>query len=208
MLDSRRFLFLLIGAAYTLGFLAAPWLGWQRAVIVAANGFFVVYLALALPSLHRLSGQRLRKAAVKSDVPVYVLFLIVVSTVTTALAALFMTINAEHRPGLGWLIVALLSIPLGWATIHMLAASHYAHLYWRPGPANEPRRGLDFPGEGDPAALDFVYFSFVIGMAAQTSDVAISGRALRRFALMHSIVAYFFNAVVVAAAVNVAVAAN
>lgn len=208
MLDSRRFLFLLIFAAYALGFLLAGWLGWQRAIIVAANGFFLTYLALAAPSLHRLSGQRLRRVAVKSDVPVYVLFLIVVSTVTTALAALFMTINAEHRPSLAWLIIALLSIPLGWATIHMLAASHYAHLYWRPGDTDEPRRGLIFPGDGEPAAIDFVYFSFVIGMAAQTSDVAIAGRALRRFALMHSIVAYFFNAVVIAAAVNVAVAAN
>lgn len=208
MLDSRRFLFLLIFAAYALGFVLAPWLGWQRAVILAANGFFVVYLALALPSLHRLSGQRLRKAAVRSDVPVYVLFVIVISTVTTALAALFITINADHRPSIAWLIVALLSIPLGWATIHMLAASHYAHLYWRPGPNNQPRGGLEFPGHDEPAALDFVYFSFVIGMAAQTSDVAISSRALRQFTLMHSIVAYFFNAVVVAAAVNVAVAAN
>lgn len=208
MLDSRRFLFALIAAAYALGVVLAGWLGWQRAIILAANGFFLTYLALALPSLHRLSGQRLRQAAVKSDVPVYVLFLIVVSTVTTALAALFMTINADDRPSLAWLIVALLSIPLGWATIHMLAASHYAHLYWRPGADKQPRRGLDFPGDAEPAAVDFVYFSFVIGMAAQTSDVAISGRALRRFALLHSIVAYFFNAVLVAAAVNVAVAAN
>lgn len=208
MLDSRRFLFALIAAAYALGFVLASRLGWQRAIILAANAFFLTYLALALPSLHRLSGRRLRKAAVESDVPVYVLFLIVVSTATTALAALFMTINADHRPGPAWLIVALLSIPLGWATIHMLAASHYAHLYWRPGDADEPRRGLVFPGDGEPAAIDFVYFSFVIGMAAQTADVAIAGRALRRFALMHSIVAYFFNAVVIAAAVNVAVAAN
>lgn len=208
MLDSRRFLFLLIGAAYALGFALAGWLGWQRAIILAANGFFLAYLALSLSSLHRLSGQRLRKVAVKSDVPVYALFLIVLSTVATALAALFMTINADDRPDLAWLIAALLSIPLGWATIHMLAASHYAHLYWRPDAAAEPRRGLDFPGGEEPAAVDFVYFSFVIGMAAQTADVAISGRALRRFALLHSIAAYFFNAVVVAAAVNVAVAAN
>lgn len=208
MLDSRKFLFALIAAAYVLGFVLADWLGWQRAIILAANGFFVSYLALAVPSLRRLSGQRLRQAAVRSDVPVYVLFLIVVSTVTTALAALFMTINADDRPSLGWLILALLSIPLGWATIHMLAASHYAHLYWRPGADKQPRRGLEFPGDEQPAAIDFVYFAFVIGMAAQTSDVAISGRALRRFTLMHSIVAYFFNAVLVAAAVNVAVAAN
>ncbi|BAV99691.1 DUF1345 domain-containing protein [Lysobacter enzymogenes] len=208
MFDFRRVLFLMIGAALALGFTLAGWLGWQRAIIVAANSFFFVYLAYDIPALWRLSGERLRKVAVRSDVPVYALFMIVVATVSTALAVLFMTINADERPTPVWLIFALLSIPLGWATIHMMAATHYAHLYWRPGPNRAPRGGLDFPGETEPTAMDFIYFSFVIGMTAQTADVSITGRAMRRFALMHSIVAYFFNAVLVAAAVNVAVAAN
>jgi len=208
MFDFRRVLFLLIGAAFALGFALSGWLGWQRAIIVAANSFFLVYLAYDIPALSRLSGERLRKAAVRSDVPVYALFVIVVSTVGTALAVLFMTINADDRPGPAWLVFALLAIPLGWATIHMMAATHYAHLYWRPGPNRAPRGGLEFPGETEPTAMDFIYFSFVIGMTAQTADVSITGRAMRRFALMHSIVAYFFNAVLVAAAVNVAVAAN
>ncbi|MBN7135167.1 hypothetical protein A7A76_10410 [Lysobacter enzymogenes] len=208
MFDFRRVLFLMIGGALALGLALADWLGWQRAIIVAANSFFFVYLAYDIPALSRLSGDRLRKAAVRSDVPVYALFMIVVATVSTALAVLFMTINADDRPTPIWLIFALLSIPLGWATIHMMAATHYAHLYWRPGPNRAPRGGLDFPGESEPTAMDFIYFSFVIGMTAQTADVSITGRAMRRFALMHSIVAYFFNAVLVAAAVNVAVAAN
>ncbi|QQP95560.1 DUF1345 domain-containing protein [Lysobacter enzymogenes] len=208
MFDFRRVLFLLIGAALALGFSLAGWLGWQRAIIVAANSFFLVYLAYDIPALWRLSGERLRKAAVRSDVPVYTLFMIVVATVSTALAVLFMTINAADRPSPAWLTFALLSIPLGWATIHMMAATHYAHLYWRPGPKHAPRGGLEFPGETEPTAMDFIYFSFVIGMTAQTADVSITGQAMRRFALMHSIVAYFFNAVLVAAAVNVAVAAN
>lgn len=208
MFDFRRVLFVLIGAALALGFALAGWLGWQRAVIVASNSFFLVYLAYDIPALWRLSGERLRKAAVRSDVPVYALFMIVVATVSTALAVLFMTINADDRPTPAWLAFALLSIPLGWATIHMMAATHYAHLYWRPGPAHARRGGLEFPGETEPTAMDFIYFSFVIGMTAQTADVSITGRAMRRFALMHSIVAYFFNAVLVAAAVNVAVAAN
>jgi uncharacterized membrane protein len=88
----------------------------------------------------------------------------------------------------------------------MMAAVHYAHLYWEPGAEPEkPSRGLEFPGTGSPGDWDFVYFAFVIGMTAQTSDVAISSRRIRVFSLLHAIATFFFNTVIVAAAVNVAV---
>ena len=90
------------------------------------------------------------------------------------------------------------------------AALHYAHLYWRPKAAadGKPGRhgGLEFPGGTKPGAWDFLYFSFVIGMTAQTSDTAITTTGMRRFNLLHGIVSFFFNTVLVAVAVNVAVA--
>jgi uncharacterized membrane protein len=64
--------------------------------------------------------------------------------------------------------------------------------------------GLDFPGEkGEPDYWDFLYFSFVIGMTFQTSDTAISSRALRRQTLGHSILAFFFNTVILALSINI-----
>lgn len=208
MSQSRRALFLLLAAAALVGAGAAMWLDWRLAVIVASNGFFIVYLCAALSGLDRLNEHRLKKAVAASNTPAYIIFLITLGTVGAALASLFMTINAEADVSSLWLALALLSVPLGWATLHMMAAFHYAYLYWSLDHDGASRKGLEFPGAGAPDGWDFVYFAFVIGIAAQTADVAISGRALRRFALAHSIVAYFFNAVLVAAAVNVAVASK
>ena len=92
-------------------------------------------------------------------------------------------------------------------------AIHYAHLYWQPdetaeGAKQAPRKhvgGLDFPGDNEPGGYDFLYFSYVIGMTAQTSDTAITSTEMRKVNLVHAIVSYVFNTVLVAAAVNVIV---
>lgn len=206
MFKSRIKLLMMIAAAYAVGLSSAFWLDWQLAVIVASMCFFVVYLGYALASLGYLNKSFLKKLAVTSDAPAFVIFLVTLITVATGLVALFTIVNADNGRSLGWLIVALASVPLGWATIHMMAAFHYAHLFWRFSSGSAHDGGLKFPGEDEPDGWDFVYFAFVIGMTAQTADVDITGANIRRFALMHCIVAFFFNAVLVAAAVNVVVA--
>ena len=65
--------------------------------------------------------------------------------------------------------------------------------------------GSSSPADTEPGAYDFLYFAFVTGMTAQTSDVAITSTAMRKFNLIHGIVSFFFNTVLVAAAVNVVI---
>ena len=67
-----------------------------------------------------------------------------------------------------------------------------------------PPGGLDFPGGHPPEYTDFLYFSFIIGVANQTADVDISGRKIRRIALLHGLIAFLFNTVILAATINVA----
>ena len=102
-----------------------------------------------------------------------------------------------------------LTIALSWAAVHTTFALHYAHDYYRddgsPG-------GLDFPSEDDddkedPDYWDFVYFSFVIGMTAQTADVGITDRTIRRTVIAHGLVAFIYNAALVALMVNIAASA-
>lgn len=204
---TRHIQLALIGVLYVIGLTSSAWLDGRIAVVVVSNVVFVLYLSLSLATLDQLTETRLRISARKSDLPVFVIFSVALGIVATAIVALFLLINADRQTPTPWLLLALVSVPLGWATIHMMAAFHYAHLYWRIGADGQPMRGLEFPEDQDPDGWDFVYFSFVLGMAAQTSDVAISSRPVRRFALLHSIVAYFFNAVLVAAAVNLAASA-
>jgi uncharacterized membrane protein len=95
-----------------------------------------------------------------------------------------------------------------------MLAFHYAYEYYgtdatSPKEADGRRRhvgGLDFPGKEAPDALSFLYFSFVIGMTAQVSDVEVTSNAMRKLVLLHGILAFFFNTVILAAAVNVVVA--
>lgn len=173
--------------------------------IIASNAFFLTYIALSFTRLARLRSVALRSEAADSDIPMGLIFLITLGAVTAALAGLFVMLNARDAPG-GWaLALALLAVPLGWMTIHLMAAIHYAHLYWEASHDGKPGKGLEFPGTPDPDGIEFIYFSFVIGMTAQTSDVAITSSAIRRMNVAHAVVSFFFNTVLVAAAVNAAV---
>ncbi|MBV9521722.1 MAG: DUF1345 domain-containing protein, partial [Alphaproteobacteria bacterium] len=64
--------------------------------------------------------------------------------------------------------------------------------------------GLAFPGEARPDYWDFLYFAFVVGMTCQVSDVQVTSRAMRRLTLIHGIVAFFFNTVILALTINIA----
>lgn len=206
MMLSRHLSFLLAAAAGIAGFVGGRWLASDLAWPIAANAFFGVFLALSLLSVEKLTKTYLRKHAASSDAPVWLIFLVTIGTVAVSVWSLFMLINRPENPPLGQLVLGLTALPLGWFTIHVMAAIHYAHLFWQPDRGEDrARRGLEFPGTSEPEGWDFVYFSTVIGMTAQTSDVQITGTHMRRFNLAHAIVSYFFNTVLVAAAVNLAV---
>jgi uncharacterized membrane protein len=98
-------------------------------------------------------------------------------------------------------------VPLNWATLHTIMAFHYAHLFYAPseegGAKMRDAAGLEFPKTKEPSVADFVYFSFVVGMTAQTSDVDVTSRVMRNTTIAHAVVAFFFNTVILALAVNV-----
>jgi uncharacterized membrane protein len=96
--------------------------------------------------------------------------------------------------------LAGLTIFCTWFFFNLIFALHYAHDYYGDDGA---RRGLTFPGRDDPDYFDFLYFSFTIGAAAQTSDVIIVSRRMRRIVLAHTVLAFLFNTTVLAFAINV-----
>ncbi|RCS25180.1 DUF1345 domain-containing protein [Phyllobacterium salinisoli] len=180
------------------------------AYVVAVDMFFVVYLVLTASKMLNLTPDVLRNNIARADEPVWIIFAVTFGAVAVAVGSLFVLINSAHRFQPLDLTLTLAAVPLGWLAIHMMAAVHYAHLYWKPGLAadgNAPEHagGLAFQGGKEPGGFEFVYFAYVIGMATETSDTAIVTTAMRKINLMHGIVSYFFNTILVAAAVNVAV---
>jgi uncharacterized membrane protein len=103
------------------------------------------------------------------------------------------------------LIIA--TIVLSWTFIHTIFALHYAHDYYSSVSGGSARadvasKGLAFPGEAPPTYMDFVYFSFTIGMTFQVSDVQITSPARRGLALTHGIISFFYATGILALTIN------
>jgi uncharacterized membrane protein len=209
----RHLPFLLAFACGVLVFAVFWWVEPKIAMTAAAITFFLLYLIYTAIRIPRLTAAYLKANAARADEPAAIIFVITLGTVVAAVASLFVLVNSNEPSGGGPssldLALSLPTVALGWFTIHTMAALHYSHLYWRPKDREKAKSqahgGLDFPGGTDPGALDFLYFSFVTGMTAQTSDVEITTTPMRVFNLVHAVVSFFFNTVLVAAAVNVAV---
>ena len=189
------------------------WLSWQFVIVAAANTFFLIYLILTMLKIPRLTPSFLKKHAAGADEPEWVILAVTFGAVVVAVSSLFILINNHGGPDAPTLVFSLASVGLGWLTVHTMTAMHYAHRFWRPDETaegvpshlREPRGGLEFPGTKEPGGYDFLYFSFVTGMTAQTSDVAVTTTAMRKLNLLHGIISFFFHTVLVAAAVNLAV---
>ena len=110
--------------------------------------------------------------------------------------------HAAGREVVAQVGLATITIVLSWLFVHTIFALHYAHEYY-----GERRDGiiggLDFPGDKEPAYWDFLYFSLVIGMTSQVSDVSITSKVIRRIAAVHGVLSFFFNVTVLALTVNI-----
>ena len=104
------------------------------------------------------------------------------------------------------LAFATVTIVLSWAFTHTMFALHYAHEFYEENSASSA--GMQFPGsDPEPDYWDFLYFSFVIGMCAQVSDVTVSCKPIRRTVFAHSVISFIFNAALLALTVNIAASA-
>lgn len=180
------------------------------AVVLGAMTLFAAYLALVALVMPTFTGQFLKARAAEADMPISIIFGVVLVAVGVSSASLFMALN-RHGTTAGFEVaMGILSVLLGWFTIHTMAALHYAYEYYEPigdgAEAGRPARGLAFPDGVEPDGIEFLYFSYVIGVAFAVSDVQVHSRKMRRLVLIHSTFAYFFNTLILAATVNVAVA--
>lgn len=175
--------------------------------VAAGDAFFAVYLALTVPAFFRATPETMRRRASFEDEGITVIVFVTLIAVILSFYSIFAVVNAPGVPALSGVVIAIAGVPLGWLTFHTVVASHYSHLYYAPTTGREAakeERGLLFPATDQPSAMDFLYFSFVIGMTAQVSDVQVLTGRMRWVVLVHGIASFFFNTVILALAVNVA----
>ena len=167
--------------------------------------FATLYLVLAYIMMFRCGLAHIERNAVLQDDGRFLILLVTALGAFASIAAIVFELGASQRSG-PELTLATVTIALSWAAVHTTFALHYAHDYYRgakPG-------GLQFPSgdQHDHADYwDFVYFSFVIGMTAQVSDVGITDKTIRRTATAHGIVSFIYNTALVALMVNIAASA-
>ncbi len=130
--------------------------------------------------------------------------LIVSLAATLSLFIVLILLDSMTKSSPSWIMwLAVVSVACSWTLVHTIFTLRYAHLYY--GDETNPKKrpaGLDFPNDDEPDYLDFAYFSFVIGMTSQVSDVAVSSKSQRRTALLHGVLSFVFNAIIVALTIS------
>ncbi len=170
-----------------------------------------IYLALAWQIIRQATPATTRQHVISQDQSGYVIFLFVVSAACAGLVAIgFMVSNLKDLdfwPRAGLLTLSVLALLLAWLLIHTVFAFHYARLFYVDQKIQKKplksEMDLQFPGENDPDYFDFAYYSFVVGMTSQVSDVVITSKRMRRLTLLHSILSFIFNITVFALSINI-----
>ena len=185
----------------------------ERAVLLGFDAGAIVFILGTMRLMHGSATEDMRQRARANDPDAHVLIavsMLIVVVILVAVVVELTGIGGGHGTGLA---IAGATILLAWLFTNLLFALHYAHSFYAPGDAtDEPSRGdggkqdtggLQFPGDEMPVYSDFVYFSFVLGMTFQVSDVVITSRAVRKFALIHALAAFLYDIIVVALTVSV-----
>jgi uncharacterized membrane protein len=174
-------------------------------LLVSWDIFVALYLVLVYSLVFSSGLAHIRRNAILQDDGRFLILLVTALGAFASIAAIVFGLDAQHRSS-PELALATVTIALSWAAVHTTFALHYAHEFYRgakPG-------GLQFPSgdqHEDADYWDFVYFSFVIGMTAQVSDVGITDKTIRRTATAHGVISFVFNTALVALMVNIAASA-
>ena len=151
--------------------------------------------------------QQIRAVAQRQDVGRTVIFIFVILVACAALFAVAFLIRSgkpEERHLSIHLSLALATVVLSWLLMHSVFGLRYAHRFYDDSITSVEKHagGLKFPEDDLPDYRDFVYFSFVIGMTCQVSDVCVTSREMRRLVLLHGILSFGFNTVILALTIN------
>lgn len=178
--------------------------GWNVAVLL----YFYAAARTILGSTH----ESIRRRAVKTDEGRSAVLFLTATATCVAIGAIIAELGQsktlfEDEKG-AHIALAVVTVFTSWAFMHLIFAFHYAHEYYSeearaPRDATTARGGLRFPNTQTPQYIDFLYFSYVIGVAFQTADVEIWSRPMRMVVLVHGVVAFFFNTTILALMVNI-----
>lgn len=174
--------------------------------LVGWDTFSVCMIVMSWITFFITNSKQIREQSKIQDPKRSLIFIIVlVSTVASIFAVLLLIISKKQgNNGTLSLITAVAGMLFSWILIHTIFTLRYAHIYYgdHSTKPNTHAGGLDFPGDENPEYLDFAYFSFVLGMTFQVSDVEITSKRLRTLAMFHGLLSFLFNTIMIALTIN------
>jgi uncharacterized membrane protein len=183
-------------------------ISWHTRAVASWDLGVLVYLVLAWSLIARSDAAMTRDHALGQDQSGYVIFLFVVVASCASIVAIGFVVSTIRELAFwsrAWhLALTIDALISSWLLIQTVFAFHYARRYY--SILTGERRAspeLVFPGNRDPDYLDFAYYSFVVGMTSQVSDVAVTSRQMRRLTLIHGVLAFVFNIAVLALSINI-----
>jgi uncharacterized membrane protein len=202
----------LLGMAVALAFgvalLLERWFSTRFVLLASWDVGALCYLGLGWLVMRRADATLTRLRAQRYDPSGYTIFLLVVIAASASFVAIGFMVgdikDLSFWPRAERLTLSIAALLLSWLLIHTLFAFHYARLYYfLPEGGDEHHRGLKFPDDDEPDYLDFAYYSFVVGMTSQVSDVAVLSHSMRRLTLIHGVLSFIYNIAILAMSINI-----
>ncbi|HEY9001349.1 MAG TPA: DUF1345 domain-containing protein [Mucilaginibacter sp.] len=208
-LDAHYRLLIALAAAVIGFFIFRGSHGLPSVILFAWIIFCAVVILLDWVTILSSHPLEVRKIAKLQDSSRTFLFLLIIGASIASFGAIIFLLKSSkgHSADVGsHILLAITGVIISWWLLHTIFTLRYAHLYYDlTKDDGTPRKGggLEFPGNEEPDYLDFVYFSFVLGMTFQVSDVVITSKSIRRLATMHGLLSFGYNTAILALSINV-----
>ncbi|MEH2324863.1 MAG: DUF1345 domain-containing protein [Nostoc sp.] len=208
--DPRPRLIIAVGLAGLVSIILPSWLHLPTRILCAWNFGADFFLAVTWWKMIKATPEKIRRYAENEYEGHLAIFLLVIAAACASVLAIGFLLS--NKKGLSTIlltlhvILSIMTIVGSWLLVHTMFAVQYAHSYYKSISRNnkqEITKGLDFPNNDYPDYWEFLYYSFVVGMTSQVSDVETTSPAMRRLTLLHSILSFFFNTTILAMSINI-----
>jgi uncharacterized membrane protein len=179
---------------------------WLRQALIGWNTTVWLYLLSLIPAVNKADHHKVREVAAKQDESAALVLGTMTIGIALTMAAVISELSGASKGASGeqavHYIVTAVTVVGSWILLGVLYCFHYAHIFYN---SKEDDPELKFPDECvEPNYWDFLYFSFTISVAVQTSDVCVMTRTMRKLVLSHSVISFLFNLVILGLSINIA----
>jgi uncharacterized membrane protein len=205
-LDSHQRILIAFVLAVLSFFVLCTYFNSEISFIGAWNVFALTDILLAWAVILKKNAKNIVMSARLQDASRSAIMIFVVISALMSLIAIFLLLKSakysQTHSADNILLLAFITVAFSWILIHTVFTIHYSHIYYSDDNGKH-KGGLIFPNDTNPAFTDFAYYSFVVGMTFQVSDVQVTSKRMRKLTLIHGLISFIFNTFILALSINI-----